>query len=188
LKNKILHIFLEIIFLQGRKIINHKQNSANSCYPTNMKRKFAVNSSMLNNFFVPLPTMDFQIEKGIKGYKEHQVEMSDTAQAYGSGLLQVFATPAMIALMENAAHNSLNEFLPSGWTSVGTTLHIEHCKATPVGATICCESVLELVEGRKLTFGVIAYDQAGTVGKGIHIRCLVEVEKFMEKIKSAGGN
>ncbi len=127
--------------------------------------------------------MEINIEKGIKGHKEQQVEMKDTAKAYGSGLVEVFATPAMVALMENTAHTSVNDFLPEGCTTVGTLLNIEHSKATPLGKKVWCESVLESQEGRKLTFSVTAYDETGIIGKGTHERFIINVEKFINKLK-----
>ncbi|MDR0367686.1 MAG: thioesterase family protein [Bacteroidales bacterium] len=127
--------------------------------------------------------MDIVIEKGIKGYQEQEVTMKDTAYACGSGLLEVFATPAMIALMENTAHNSINGFLPKGFASVGTHLNIEHSKATPLGQKVWCESVLESQEGRKLRFSVTAYDETGIIGKGTHERFIINIEKFMNKLK-----
>jgi predicted thioesterase len=130
--------------------------------------------------------MEIIIEKGLKGYKEQQVELKDTAKAYKSGLVEVFATPAMIALMENTAHSSISSFLPEGFITVGIQLNIEHSKATPLGAKVWCESVLEDQEGRKLRFSVTAYDETGIIGKGTHERFIVDVEKFMGKLKKEG--
>ncbi len=126
--------------------------------------------------------MEIIISKGIKGYKEQKVECKDTAKAYGSGLIEVFATPAMIALMENTSHTSINDLLPEGFATVGTQLNIEHSKATPLGAKVWCESVLESQDGRKLTFSVTAYDETGVIGKGMHERFIISIEKFMEKL------
>jgi predicted thioesterase len=127
--------------------------------------------------------MEINIKQGTKGYQEQKVEMKDTAKAYGSGLIEVFATPAMIALMENTAHTSVNDSLPEGFATVGTHLNIEHSKATPLGKKVWCESVLESQDGRKLTFSVTAYDETGIIGKGTHERFIINVEKFMEKLK-----
>jgi predicted thioesterase len=130
--------------------------------------------------------MEIIIDKGIKGYKEQQVELQDTAKAYKSGLVEVFATPAMIALMEHTAHSSVSNFLPEGFATVGIQLNIEHSKATPMGAKVWCESVLEVQEGRKLLFSVTAYDETGIIGKGTHERFIINVEKFMDKLKKEG--
>lgn len=127
--------------------------------------------------------MDIIIEKGAKAHQEQQVEMKNTAKAYGSGLVEVFATPAMIALMENTAHTSVHKFLPKGFATVGTRLNVEHSKATPLGKKVWCESVLESQEGRKLIFSVTAYDETGIIGKGMHERFIINVEKFLEKLR-----
>ena len=126
--------------------------------------------------------MEIIIDKGIKGYKEQEVTFNDTAKSYESGLLEVFATPAMIALMENTAYCSVNDFLPEGFTTVGTKLNIEHLKATPLGEKVWCESILEVQEGRKIIFSVIAYDKTGIIGKGTHERFIIDKEKFMDKL------
>ncbi len=126
--------------------------------------------------------METVIYKGIKGYQEQKVEYKDTAKAYGSGQVEVFATPAMIALMENTSHTSINNLLPEGFATVGTQLNIEHFKATPLGSKVWCESVLESQEGRKLTFSVTAYDETGVIGKGMHERFIINIEKFMNKL------
>ena len=128
--------------------------------------------------------MEIIINEGIKGYKEQEVSDKDTAKAYKSGLMEVFATPAMIALMENTAYTSVNDFLPEGFTTVGTLVNVEHTKATPLGAKVWCESVLESQEGRKLIFSVTAYDETGIIGQGTHERFIINVEKFMEKLKN----
>ena len=119
---------------------------------------------------------------GTKGYGEQVVESKDTAKAYGSGLVDVFATPAMIGLMENTAHISIGSLLPEGCISVGTLVNIEHLRATPLGEKVQCETVLEAIEGRKLLFSVAAFDSKGLIGKGTHERCVVNVEKFMAKL------
>ena len=127
--------------------------------------------------------MEIILNKGIKGYKEQKVTYEDTAKAYKSGFVEVFATPAMIALMENTACASLNDFLPEGFSTVGTLVNVEHLKATPIGAKVWCQSVLEIQEDRKLVFFVTAGDETGIIGKGTHERFIINVEKFMNKLK-----
>jgi predicted thioesterase len=126
--------------------------------------------------------MEIIINERVKGYKEQIVSYEDTAKAYGSGLVEVFATPAMIALMENTAHLSVNDFLPEGFATVGTQVNIEHLKATASGKKVWCESVLELQDGKKLIFSIFAYDETGIIGKGTHERFIINVEKFMDKL------
>ena len=126
--------------------------------------------------------MNITLTAGIKGYGEQVVENKDTAKAYGSGLVEVYATPAMIGLMENTAHISIGNLLPEGCISVGTLVNIEHLRATPLGEKVWCETVLENVNGRKLTFSVSAFDNKGIIGKGTHERFVVNTEKFMAKL------
>ncbi len=104
-----------------------------------------------------------------------------SARTLGSGLLPVLATPAMTALMEKAAANALEPFLPEGWTSVGISLQIAHTSATPMGMTFRAEAEVTAVEGRKVTFEVRAYDEAGEIGRGTHERFAVESEPFLAK-------
>jgi len=122
------------------------------------------------------------LKVGIIGHGEQVVDNKDTAKAYGSGLADVFATPAMIGLMENTAHISIGNLLPEGCISVGTLVNIEHLRATPLGEKVRCETVLEAIDGRKLLFSVAAFDAKGLIGKGTHERFVVNVEKFMSKL------
>jgi predicted thioesterase len=122
------------------------------------------------------------LQIGIKGYGEQVVESKDTAKAYGSGLVEVYATPAMIGLMENTAHISVSGALSEGCISVGTLVNVEHLRATPLGEKVRCETVLDAINGRKLLFSVAAFDSKGLIGKGIHERFVVNTEKFMSKL------
>ena len=122
-----------------------------------------------------------ELTKGIIGKKELTVTKDKTAAAVGSGLLDVFATPQMIALMEATASESVAPYLDEGSTSVGTLVNVSHVAATPVGMTVRCESELIEVEGRKLVFTVKAYDECGLIGEGNHERFIVFSEKFMAK-------
>ena len=118
---------------------------------------------------------------GMKGRSETLVTPENTAAAAGSGLLPVFATPMMVALMENAAVNALEGHLSEGEGSVGTHLDISHDAATPIGMKVWAEAELTAVEGRALTFAVTAYDEAGPIGKGLHQRFIIDNERFMTK-------
>lgn len=121
------------------------------------------------------------LKAGIKGHQELTVTQELTAGRMGSGSLAVFATPAMLALMEKTAYTSVEEYLEPGWGSVGTSVELQHVAASPVGMKIVCDSELVRVEGRKLVFSVEAYDQQGLIGKAVHERFLVENETFQEK-------
>ena len=121
------------------------------------------------------------MESGLEKKLEIIVTKDKTAATVGSGLLEVFATPAMIALMEQSASESVMGELEDGATTVGTKINVEHLAATPVGMKVYCISRLIAVEGRKLSFEIEAYDEAGLIGKAYHERFIVYSERFMEK-------
>ncbi len=121
------------------------------------------------------------LRSGIKGYQEITVTTEDTAKVYKSGTLEVFATPRMAALMEETAWKSVAGELDSGMGTVGIRLELDHLAPTPVGMKVCCESLLEKVDGRKLSFTVTAKDEKGEIGKAMHERFIVEEEKFQNK-------
>ena len=121
------------------------------------------------------------LKTGIKGHQELVVTQELTAKNMGSGVMDVFATPAMLALMEKTAFTSVAEYLNEGCGSVGTKVDIEHVASSPVGRKITCDSELIEIEGRKLVFKVEAYDEKGLIGKGTHERFIVENKKFQEK-------
>ncbi|MEG1611812.1 MAG: thioesterase family protein [Alistipes sp.] len=123
------------------------------------------------------------LEKGISHQSRTLVCGSNTAIAMGSGDLEVFATPSMIALMENAAMTAVAAELPAGVTTVGAEMDVTHIKPSGVGSEIVATAVLTAVEGRKLTFNVGARDAEGMIGEGVHIRYMVDREKFMSKVK-----
>ena len=121
------------------------------------------------------------LEAGIKGTKEIMATNENTAKTMGSGTLDVFATPAMIALMENTAYESVASELEEGSGTVGTALNVKHVAATPVGMKVTCETELIKVDGRALTFSVKAFDEKGLIGEGEHERFIVFNEKFQAK-------
>ncbi|WP_404988867.1 thioesterase family protein [Clostridium culturomicium] len=121
------------------------------------------------------------MEIGIAGKQEIVVTKELTAEVIGSGLLPVYATPSMIALMENTASKSVEEFLEEGQGTVGTSLNIKHLSATAVGKAVTCESKLIEVDRKRLVFEVKAFDEAGLIGEGIHERFIIDNKKFMEK-------
>lgn len=121
------------------------------------------------------------MQTGIKGFAETQVCAENTALALGSGSVEVFATPAMIALMEKAAAESVAPYLGEGCATVGTRLCVSHDRASPVGARIRCESVLTETDDRRLSFSLEVYDELGRIGGGTHERFIVDAEKFLSK-------
>lgn len=121
------------------------------------------------------------IEIGLKGRAETVVVQENTAAAVGSGLVPVFATPSMIALMEQAASSSLLPYLEDGQGSVGTLINVTHESATPIGLKVWAETEVTEVNGKQITFTVSAYDEAGLIGRGTHKRAIITVDRFLSK-------
>ena len=122
-----------------------------------------------------------EITVGMKGQATTIVERSDTALEVGSGSLLVYATPCMVALMEGAACDALNEALPETKTTVGTELSIKHISATPVGLEVRAEAEVTAVDGNTITFSVTAFDESGKIGEGIHKRVVINTQRFLDK-------
>lgn len=122
------------------------------------------------------------METGKKLIIEKLVTETDTAEYYGSGLLKVFATPAMIALMEKSAHLLAKFSLPPNQETVGIEVNIKHTRATPLGAKVYAEAELIEIDNKKLTFSVVAFDEMGEIGRGTHMRYIINPAKFMGKI------
>lgn len=110
------------------------------------------------------------------------VSKENVAATMGSGDMNVFATPAMVVLMENAAMNAVAGELPEGSTTVGAMINTTHIKPSAMGDTVSATATLKEVEGRKLTFEVRAKDSKRMIGEGIHVRYIVDREKFMSKL------
>lgn len=122
------------------------------------------------------------MEIGIKGHKEQVVTEELTAAHIGSGLVKVFATPMMIALMESTCASSVEAVLEAGQGTVGTHVDVSHCAATPVGMRVHCDSELVEIDRRRLVFKVAAYDERGLIGEGRHERFIIDSAKFQAKI------
>ena len=121
---------------------------------------------------------------GLSHSSQFTVTEQLTAQAMGSGDMPVLATPAMIALMENAAMTAVAPTLPDGDTTVGTMMDCTHDRASAIGTVITATATLTAVNGRALTFSVEAQDDAGNIiGKGTHTRFIVTRERFLAKLK-----
>lgn len=124
------------------------------------------------------------MQAGIVGKQTITVTEDKTAEAMGSGNLPVFATPAMIALMENTASNSVECELEEGQGTVGTLIDVKHVAATPIGMEVTCETKLVEVDRKRLVFEVKAYDTAGVIGEGMHERFVIDNEKFMARTEA----
>lgn len=124
------------------------------------------------------------METGIIGQEELIVNEMNTAEALGSGSLAVFATPAMIALMEKTARLSVAPFLEDGQSTVGTLVNVKHLSASPVGMKITCRTELKEIDRRRLVFHVECSDEAGIIGEGEHERFIIDEAKFMSKTEA----
>ena len=114
------------------------------------------------------------MEAGIKNEKSIVVTEDVTASKVGSGLLPVYATPSMIALMEGTCAESVQSELAEGEGTVGVSVDIKHIAATPIGMKVRCESLLKEVNGKKLVFEVNVYDEKGLIGTGTHKRAIIK--------------
>ena len=124
------------------------------------------------------------IPVGAKGVAEMIVTDDKTAAAIGSGSVNVFATPWMIAMMELSACNALAPYYEAGQSSVGTKLNVSHDAATPVGWRVRAEAEVIEVDRRRIVLSVSAWDEAGLIGKGTHERFLIDAEKFIAKAEN----
>ena len=122
------------------------------------------------------------MKEGLSYTSKDTVRTENLAKTMGSGDLEVLATPAMAALMENAAMMAVSKELPEGSTTVGSLLEISHSRPSGLGENISATAVLESIEGRKLVFSVIAEDSKGKIGEGRHIRYIVDRQKFISKL------
>ncbi|MDR1198049.1 MAG: thioesterase family protein [Prevotellaceae bacterium] len=123
------------------------------------------------------------MKPGISAQSEITVDAGNTAISIGSGNLPVFSTPSMVALMENAAVKCIDRYLDETTATVGTALNIEHTRASAIGEKIIAKATLVAVNGRELVFDVEACGAKGITGKGSHKRFIVEIEKFINRLK-----
>ena len=121
---------------------------------------------------------------GLTGSQTERVTSDRTAASVGSGLLPVYATPAMIALMERTASELVAPFLREGEATVGTSIEVKHLAATPEGMEVRCQCVLTAIDRRRLTFAIEVFDAVGLVGTATHDRFIVDTARFMAKAAS----
>ena len=121
------------------------------------------------------------IKVGIIGEVKDKVSENNTAKALRSGALNVYATPAMVALMEEAAYKSIESEWEEGQGSVGTSMNIKHIASTPIGMEVTAKTELIEVDRRRLVFKVEAFDERGKIGEGIHERFIINNEGFQNK-------
>ena len=121
------------------------------------------------------------IKVGITGEAKDQVTENNIAKTLRSGELKVYATPAMVALMEEAAYKSVRDELEEGKGTVGTEMKVKHLASTPIGMEVTAKAELIEVDRRRLVFKVEAFDERGKIGEGIHERFIIDNDKFQEK-------
>jgi len=124
------------------------------------------------------------LQPGLSAEVKITVSETETAAYLGSGSIPVYATPALVALMENAAVHALEGHLPPGHTTVGGQIDLRHLAATPVGIQVRARAELTEVQGRKLSFHIQAWDEVEQVGEASHVRILVNKEAFMSKVNA----
>ena len=128
--------------------------------------------------------VDFDLSILMHGEARTRVTEENTALKFGSGKVDVFGTPAMIALMEEASINAVDNDLPGGYATVGTELNIKHKAATPEGMNITASAELIEIDGRKLIFKVEAFDEAEKIGEGSHKRYIIELDRFRDRVNN----
>lgn len=123
------------------------------------------------------------IEIGLTGEMSTVVVDGLTARHLGSGGVDVYATPAMISLMEGAAVNAIDPMLPEGQSSVGIEIHVKHLAATPKGQKVRAKVEVIDVDRRKVTFKIQAWDEVELIGEGEHIRFIIDEDRYYERLK-----
>lgn len=123
------------------------------------------------------------VTPGIHGHLEEVVTPEMSAARVGSGLVDVLATPMMISLIEKTCNECVLPHLEAGQGTVGTLVNVAHTAATPIGMRVWCDADLVEVDRRRLVFKVKAFDECGPIGEGTHERFIIDMAKFIEKVK-----
>lgn len=121
------------------------------------------------------------IKTGLTNTYEKEVVFEDTAAYIGSGGLEVFSTPSLVALFEVTAKNLIDSLLPDGYSTVGIEISVKHLKATPMGQKVKCSVEIIEIDGKKIYFKGICFDEEGKIGEGTHKRYIVNNEQFLSK-------
>jgi predicted thioesterase len=128
-----------------------------------------------------------KLAPGLVGEATLVVEERHTARHLGSGGVNVLATPIMIALMEEAGRNAVEPLLAPGQLTVGVALDVKHLAPTPLGMRVTARAELAAVDGRTLTFRVQAHDEREQIGEGTHVRAVINLERFLARVKAKAG-
>ena len=127
------------------------------------------------------------METGIRGYAETVVDQTNIASAVGSGLLDVYSTPSMIALMEKAAADSVSPYLEEGQGTVGMRMEADHLAPTPLGQKVWAETELIEIDRRVLTFQIEVFSEKEKIGSAVHKRCIILNDRFLQKMHAKYG-
>ncbi len=123
-----------------------------------------------------------ELQPGLKGQVSTEVTPEKTANRISSGVVEVYATPQMIGLMEQACAEGVQPFLPAGQSTVGILVNVRHLAATPIGHIVRAEAELIEVDGRRLVFSVVAYDETEKIGEGFHERYIIDEVRFLSRV------
>jgi predicted thioesterase len=127
---------------------------------------------------------EFGIRKGLSGERTIEVTPDLTASHVGSGSLRVYATPAMVALIERTCMDVISEYLQEGWTTVGAEVTVRHLAPTPVGGRVRVHAQVVDVGERRIRFKAQVWDDAEMVGEAEHTRVLVDVNSFLQRVQT----
>jgi len=131
--------------------------------------------------------VEFNLKKGLKGIAQTTVNEENSAESFVKPMPSAFATPMLVSLMDLAAINAVDKFLPEGYISVGTKISITHLAPTPLGMSVTAEAVLVDIFQNKLTFEVKAFDEVEKIGEGNVERYVIELNSFNKKMASVKG-
>ncbi len=123
-----------------------------------------------------------EIETGIRYQVEEIVSAEKSASHVGSGLLDVYSTPAMIALMEKASYLCIEKYLDDNESTVGGALNIRHLKPTAIGKKVVCDSTVKSVAGKRIDFDVVVFEEGTPIGNGTHTRFVVDKVQFLKNL------
>ncbi len=127
--------------------------------------------------------MEKVLKEGLSFTQTITVKSTDTAKQWGSGNLEVFATPAMVGLMENTALQCISKHMKDSQDTVGIEINTQHIKATRVGKKVMCTATISKIDGKKVFFDIIAEDEDEIIGKSKHTRYIINTEQFLNRLK-----
>lgn len=125
-----------------------------------------------------------KIPVGAAAEKSQVVTEEMTVAWHHPEMPPVFGTPLMIYLMEVTASDAIEKYLPEGWVTVGVVVNVKHLAATPVGATVTAKAKVLSVDGYMVTFAIEAHDGVEKIGEGTHVRAVVEMDRFLKRVKA----